>query len=214
MRKFLLLWCSLTCAASAGPIAVFSNFGPGNTYNTSSAWTIGYPNPAFLNVYGAAFTPLQAVIFDDLQVVLEHQGGANQFVVSLNADSGNLPGAALESFFLDNQASNLFSGNLLTEASALHPLLNAGTQYWVVVSPASQGDVGGWLSSPSDQNRWAAEESSGWFPLDLTGSFNRGVFAVDGSAVPEPAPFWLVGLGWGAVVLFRARQRTKQQPRG
>jgi hypothetical protein len=180
MSKLVAVLLTLMSWASAGSIIVFSNFGPGNTYKRSSAWGIGNSaDPSSLNIYGAAFTPSQTVTLNSITLALNHQTGANQFVVSLNAESGNLPGAVVESFALNNVVRSVYSGSILTETSALRPLLNAGARYWIVVSPAVPTSGGGWLSALNDQGRWAVETTRGWSAVTLR-SGNRGVFAVIG----------------------------------
>jgi hypothetical protein len=177
-------------AQDSGIVSVFSNFGTGDTYTTNSSWQLGGPAdwPYYHDGWGAAFTPAQSASLDTLRVVLNHQGEGNEFDVSVWSDSGNFPGAVLESFHFSN-AADVFPGTLLEANSTVRPLLAAGAQYWVVVSvPSSPRVWGGWhqsLSSIGDQGRWVYMINGGpWEAVVWTEGFTRGVFEVIGTPIP------------------------------
>lgn len=187
---------SVTVTAQSVPtlVTVFSNFGQNDTYTTNSAWQIGGPpdgSDGFNTGYAAAFRPSQTVSLSTITVVLNHRWADNTFIISLYSDdaANNSPDTLIESFTLNNQVSDAFSGTLLTLNSILHPTLVAGAQYWISVRVPSRLEGGGWLSSLTDQNSgyWASYSvccagGPGWNRgFLLPPGFTRGVFAVKGT---------------------------------
>ncbi len=102
--------------------------------------------------YAASFTVSGATA--QLQLInlpLSLMSGTNSFQISIAADAGGKPGAALESYSvtapqyaLPVQAPNVHI------YSSTHPSLASGATYWLVVLPGSSTTVGVWNNSAGD----------------------------------------------------------------
>jgi hypothetical protein len=170
----------------SGSHSLFNNFGSGNTYITNNSWQLGGPSGhAFINSLAAAFTAPQMATLGSISLALNYQGGSDYFTVYLYTDSGGLPAAPIESFALASNVPDIFSGTLVTVSSSTHPVLTAGSVYWIVVEASLPGDWGGWLSSLNDGGVWATMTNGGaWTRVQLAPGATRGVFEVTGTPVP------------------------------
>jgi PEP-CTERM motif len=197
----LLLWSGAIPARADA--VIFSNLGPGNSYG-STGRSLGDPGDGDYVTLGNAFTVgATSMNLSEIEVAAGLMRGTNQLTIDLDADSGGSPGAVIESFTIKNAMpgfGTVSMNNLVTATSVLHPLLTAGTQYWVV------------LSVPDDGLTWAA------WNLNSTGDTGPVVISHDGvmgdpqtitrgameilgqSSVPEPST--LVMLGTSGVVLL------------
>jgi hypothetical protein len=178
-------------------IKLFSNFGAGFAYNTSAGNAIGdgLDFTGFNYAQGDTFKPSTSAKLSSLDVALSNFFGTNSdtLTVSLDANGGgNAPGAALESFIvLPGVLGTLGNNNApLVLISALHPLLTAGTQYWVTVSDATGTDSNVWnWNDTGDMSDEAisADGGASWFVQSGLGQ-TPGALQVNGmGTVPEPA---------------------------
>ena len=89
------------------------------------------------------FTPAIDSRLTGLELPLAVVSGPTDIDVLLLGDSGNLPGSVIESFHLTGFT---LAGPvlLIPIASTLHPLLDAGTQYWVAVTGGTQTTFAVW----------------------------------------------------------------------
>src|SRR6185503_7756701 len=123
-----------TSSAVAGSGVIFSNFGPGKTFdsNVLDSWTInGLLGP---NVGQQAiahqFVPAVADTFRSAEVALVAFSGPDAVVVYLQSDSNGLPGPILEQI----DVAGFTAIPLVFEAtSVLRPRLQMGTPYWLTV---------------------------------------------------------------------------------
>ena len=113
---------------------VFSNFGPGDTYNTASGYILGTVNGY---AYGDAFDIVSPddVILQSIELAVGLSSGPNELDVALRADASGLPGVVIEAFHFTG-AMGLFgdSNPPLIANSVLQPTLQAGERYWVTAS--------------------------------------------------------------------------------
>lgn len=98
------------------------------------------------------FTPSVNATVTHIGVGVGYVAGTNEVVVSLNADSGGLPGNSLGSF----NASNLgtFGDCCQVEVSSITGVpVTAGTQYWIVVqtTSASSDTWAAWNDNDTNQ---------------------------------------------------------------
>jgi PEP-CTERM motif len=195
---------------------IYSNLGPGDSYaGTAGGWTLGDP-PDYV-VTASAFTAGVSLDLSKIEVaaglVLGPNGaptGVNQLTISLDTDSAGSPGAVLESFTITGAMPILgtfSSGHLVTATSVLHPLLTAGTQYWVVLSVPDDGmSHAAWdLNSLGDTGP-IVQENHGIEIFHATDA--SGAMRITGQAVPEPSSIVLVGISAVAGLGRRLRRRS------
>ena len=78
----------LAPAASAAPITLFSTFGPGDSFNPSSAWIIGYEGWTT----AAQFTPSTTAPLAGFEIAVRLFEGANTLLIDLCPDATGEPG--------------------------------------------------------------------------------------------------------------------------
>lgn len=170
---------------------VFGQYSPGTTY-----------------VIGAAFTPGQNYRFDQFQGLLSLSQGVNDAVISLYADSGNVPGTLLESWHLVNVLTSAAAGVTLNSVS--YPALVGGQQYWITASMADPTSTGVWWINDNVRGIYTASLNGGAFTPGFSALFQA--FSVSGTptAAPEPANVGLALLGTIvlAFCLYRKRRET------
>jgi hypothetical protein len=198
---------------------IFTNFGPGFSYNTSLGNIVGNDFVGDNLALGGTFTPTVAAKFSSLDIALSNFSVTNTdtLAVSLDANKGGVPGATLESFTVLPGVLGTFGNNNapLVLNSFLMPPLTAGTEYWVTVSDVTAGatDTNVWsLNSTGDMSSTAISADGGttWFaPSGMT----PGAYQVNGVAVPAPiVGAGLPGLiiaGGGLLALWRRRRRAQ-----
>jgi hypothetical protein len=157
---------SAAAAADATPVVVYSNFGPGKTFNpiVSAGWAInGFTNPQTgQQAISQRFTPSSNGRFLSAEVVVLVIFGPPSMRVVLQADANGLPGQVLEDIPL--QGLQQFA-TLITAASTVRPSLRMGTPYWLTVIAGDVGVIGGWNTNS-------------------IGDVSAGNFAVTGSGSP------------------------------
>ena len=85
--------------------------------------------------------------------------------------------------------------------SVLHPILQAGTQYWLIADPGNAATVDAWnFNSIGDTGPHAVSAGGGPF---TDGTNTRGAFEILGTPVPEPSTLALFGLGSLGLVGWR-----------
>lgn len=167
----------------AGAYSIYDNFAvvyPLGLYWTWQAWTISGPNSplGFYAWPGMAFTPKVDATVTQIVIGAGWLDGNNQLTISLNADSGGLPGDSLGSATVSNFKEE--PSCCQVKAGGFNIPVSAGTQYWVVVQPSGpDSDTwGGWyLSSANETYLPFAEYSNGQWGA---GTGVQGVFAVVG----------------------------------
>ncbi|NIA54615.1 PEP-CTERM sorting domain-containing protein [Massilia sp. TW-1] len=223
MKKYLinlskyLGMCVLSMGISSHALAdvIFSNFGPGYTYNVSSGNVVGDGFDGSIYSEGDSFAPIQNAVFGSLRIALSEVFPGSQgtsLTISLTADSGNAPGAVLESWLLAPGSLGLLGNNNAPVVlnSSLNLMLLAGTEYWITASLGGMGNAVAWnWNSIGDMNAHAINDGSGWFsPSGMT----PGAFEVDSAAsVPEPSTLALFGVAFAGIA---ARSRRKPRHPG
>ncbi len=202
----LALVVGLAAVAAATPFGVlYDNFGAGQSYNSSGAYSItGSSIPRLGEGEEAvAFTPATTVKFSSVQLPLEYLQGTNSFIVSLRADAGGQPATtAMESFTFNglSATSTIVEGDSVTT-----PVLDAGVTYWIAVFPGGSDSAAGWLlNSTGAVGRSFSSDGATW---TATPSDTAPALAVFGTQVPEPGSATL--LVTGLLCLAAWRWRTK-----
>lgn len=184
---------------------IYSNFGSGGAYQQNVGLTPGY------SAVGVSFTPNASYLLQNIEVAAYRANGdiPDSVNFSIYSSSGGFPGTLLESFALTGLgiADGEPVPGTIVAASALHPLLTAGLQYWIVMDGVGPGDVT-WNSNSIGATGAAtvlAPEFEGdpayWSLLE---NYAQGTFALDGDpSVPEPGTLLLAVSAFTGIYLRR-----------
>jgi hypothetical protein len=199
----ILLLLAVPCRA--GPI--FSTLGPGDTYNTDVGWIIGNSGLVeYIQGDQFSFAGAKPYWLDTIELAAGLVSGTNELDVRLMSDAAGEPGTVIEAFnFVGTMGSFGQNNPLLVGYSTLRPILNPGTNYWLIASAPNSDTFAGFnLSLPSVTGSHAVREDTGpWtvLPNDILGAFR-----VSGTPVPAPGAFVLGGIGLGLVGWLRNRR--------
>ena len=130
-RYVLSLFLCLPLSAST---ILYSNLGPGNTFNTSLAWVTGngsgFGNAGLEDAF--AFTPNLSATLTTISVPLALRNGTSSLLLNLYADGTGAPGTLLASFTATPTLTNTLT---LVTLSVNGPLLTQGNTYWLGIIP-------------------------------------------------------------------------------
>jgi hypothetical protein len=186
---------------------IFSTFGSGDTYQLGG-YSIGDPNCIVGNEFTVGVT--SSYYLDKIELAVGMHRGSNELDVWLMSDAGRYPSTIIETFHF-NGAMGVFGYNnpLLIAHSILHPVLNAGTDYWLVLSVPT-GDFAGWNCSLGTSGLINAKQGAGsWHPVGGYGLL--GAFRVSGSStlIPEPSTVFLLSVGLLGLVGYSWQRKQK-----
>lgn len=189
---------------------VFSNFGPGMTFNELQGFAVTGSGDSLGGAIAAvAFTPSATFTFSSAQLPMNLVTGPNHFQVLLMTNSGGFPGNIIETITLTD-AVPMFPPEIVTANSALHPVLTAGTQYWLVVFAPEPSTFGIWNLSFNDfsspQARGFVSLTGPWIPAN---TLIKPAFQINGEPVPEPSTMLLLGTGLAALGTAVRKRRQK-----
>ena len=196
-------------AATANADVIFSNLGAGDSFSMRSGWVVGNRTTPFGSVtleVAEAFTPASDAIFTGVDFAAELLGEPGDLTVALLVTGASgTPDAALETFTVAAPALP----SLVSIASSLHPVLSAGTEYWLDISSAStaalwfdndQGMLGPVAQNQNGQGFVLLTDFAGNPPVqpalrindDPLGVTDRFAALADPVSVPEPSSFLLL----------------------
>lgn len=194
-----VLIVSFLSVAPAHSDVIFSSLLPGDSFTTTSALVVGTytegpsPGTPVATQWGFSFTPTVDATLDSIKFAASYMSGNNALNVILMSDSADVPGTALETFTFTGLSP---TGTLYTANSLLHPVMNQGTRYWVVLAPQGDGMFGWYeddsLPGPLAARRDILATDPGWFAVS---ALHPTYFAVEGTVVPIPGAMWLLGSG-------------------
>jgi len=192
---------ALTLAVAGWGSVIVDTFGAGGSFQPPPGEIIGggilrsdpLPNQGVTQAF--EFTPVASSFLSNVELALRYvfvpgraTGPAN-LDISIALDNAGTPGGALETVHLTNVLGGVaFAPGVVSANSALNPLLQAGTRYWLVVAPPDLLNTAfDWLISPRTDLLVPAAERLG---MSAWTTFNTGqplAFRVNGTAeVPEP----------------------------
>jgi hypothetical protein len=150
---------------------IFSNLGKGkNVYTHHVAWDVAGSDSGVAEEWIAMpFTPKSNAEVTQIAVAVQHDTGApNAFVLSLNQDSGGLPGKAIHTWMVKNLPpfGTCCTLDVATDATGL--TVRKGIQYWVVAktSPNETKTRDEWnLASAGIEGPFAINnnDGQGWY---------------------------------------------------
>jgi hypothetical protein len=200
--------CLAVLAFPAEADIIFSNFGPGQTYEGTS-YTVQ------TSVYVAApFVPAgHDYTLSQIDLPLGRSGGLDSLTVELTADSSDSPGTILESWVLSGLGPFPNTDPPLSASSVLHPLLHQNTRYWLVALATDPSTIAAWnLNVTVDRGTVAFSYDGGGSWVLTPPSAEVPAFDVVGSAVtaiPEPGPdAMLLVVVAGCALYFRRHRRA------
>jgi hypothetical protein len=214
--------------ASASTIA--NTFLPGQTYSVDGGYLVG----GFVeNEVAAAFTPSENYSVTQIDVAITFVGGfapppgfVAPLTLTLNEDSGGIPGAVMETWNTLESAPipTTFGGpaapltsDVVTVHSVEVPLL-AGVQYWIAASTPFTGDpLFWWTNAPAGNGATGGIEYISQVCCGPALSFYHSdtdlAFEVLGDPTPEPGGFCLLGVGLLGLSLPKLAGRWKSSRR-
>lgn len=149
---------------------VFSNYGPGMTFDTNpndayfvtgSSFPATCPNSSpcvTSQVLAVQFTPSANYDFTSAQTPVFLEAGTNTFDAFIQQDLSGLPGSVISGFQVQGQMTGAPSvvsvgasqpGVTLLEGTA-NPALVSGTPYWLVLAAPTPDTKAAWAASLSD----------------------------------------------------------------
>jgi PEP-CTERM motif-containing protein len=200
---------SVTLPALCKADIVYSNLGPGNTYQPLTEWTVG--ETGFDSVIAFGIRPTANYSLTEIDVGLTYIGGINSIILNLLTDADGQPGTLIESWTVGNLPFFGSTNNTLQSVTTVGVVpLVAGTQYWVQASPGG---------GPFTWGVWNQNSTGATGPFYLTetglppesGTNTVGALQILGtptSVVPEPGSVQLLGLVLLSLVLRRRRSMT------
>jgi hypothetical protein len=216
----VVLLAVLVCNAHAGTIV--NTFGTGQSFLSPPGETIGGgilrndppPNIGVTQAFG--FTPASAASLSQIDLAMQYfflagraTGPAN-LDVSIATNSLGQPGTLLETIHLTNVLGSVpFQPGIVSAVSVSHPLLQAGTSYWLVVAPPDLANTAfDWLISPLTTLSIPSATRLGSGPWITYNTNQPLAFDVSGTAaVPEPNSLFMMLTAVGAIGLLTTGRR-------
>ena len=192
---------------SARAAVIYSDFGPGDTFTPSQGFGIRGSNVFGGSVsQGAMFTAGATGLLGEIDVAFFYASGSGQFNLSLyTANSSGQLGTLIETIMGGVVPTSDTSGAVIVESSLLHPLITAGTSYFLIASAAnSQTNVAWNYNSTGTTGTLYSSDSRG---VTYSSSTILPTFRLQTSAVPEPSSLVLSVIAGGLGIAGRWRKK-------
>ena len=204
-RSLIVALIALTLSLGRAEAAViFSDLGPGNSYDNGNAWEVGQGGNLWGYIPASGFTSQGNYHLSEIDLALANYSGTNEATVSLWTDFGGMPTNQLGSWNVSGQGQYGANESITAITGITGITLHAGDRYFVEI--AAQPGIDG--SSTVDAWNFNNQGATGDFYQKLFGNvLNQGLntlgaFAVLGSpvssvkAVPEASTWTMMILGF------------------
>ncbi|MBM3728259.1 MAG: PEP-CTERM sorting domain-containing protein [Acidobacteria bacterium] len=179
-----------------------SNFGPGDSFNSSLAFEVGNGGVTDWRI-AVSFKPSETAYLGSIRFAADHRLFDNDYIVYIANDFGGNPGASIEAIY---SVSFPPRPGIVTVKSATNPLLDATLTYWLVVLADAAHSYGFWYANNIGQNGVTYQNAAQSLTWEH-GSFSTPVFEITG--VPEPSTISLLAAGLGLTAYMRRRGRGR-----
>lgn len=206
MYKTFIVSSALCGTTIAGAQTVFyDNINGYSAWNGTAFQTLRGPGLSSPQSFAQQFGSSATGTVTDIKLSVQHQNGSamQSGTMSVYNDSGSntMSGGPLASVAFG--ASPTWDSSTLLSFAGLNIPVIAGSNYWIRVDPSLTSDMG-WRIKPGASNGFIAWAGNAASPP----TYGTGVLAgmtVEGTAVPEPASFAVLGIG--ALGLKRRRRQ-------
>jgi hypothetical protein len=194
---------------------IFTNLGPGNSFDTSNAWEVGQGSNLFGYNTASGFTSGGSYHLSEIDIALANYSGTNAATVSLWTDFGGAPTTKLGSWNVSGQGQYGTNEPITAITGITGITLGAGDRYFVEIT--SQSGIDG--TSTVDAWNWNNQGATGEFyqtefgnVINQGSTYTLGAFAVLGSPVsvapvPEASTWAMMLIGFAALGWFSAISR-------
>jgi hypothetical protein len=205
-RRFtavLVLVGAVAAAPAFADTVLFSNLGPGSSYDPNVGYSVGPVTSTRSWVEAESFTPSMDLRFADAQLPLSAYTPGIFTNLYLESDNSGTPGSILDTLLQQSPITTSNSGSIVSFDCASCPTLSAGTTYWIVAG-LGNGNVTWFGNNTGDTGGFGRFEFAAFGSLDgpwvpsAPGIYisTTPALEVDGSALtPTPEPGSLPALG-------------------
>lgn len=169
MGRLILCLALGFCGTRLFADTIFSTFGPGQSFLVNGVWMVGGQPPAEI---AASFVPGESFSLETIDFAAVSLSRTLTGVDVTLASGSSAPGAPIESFDVSGISG---MASVLRVDSTLHPQLDAGVTYWIVLSTLDPaGPLVGW--NQNDQH-----------VVGVSARFDDGAWLALGTEVLAPA---------------------------
>jgi hypothetical protein len=155
-------------------VNVFSSFDAQNKYEKTAAWAVMNSSKNGYRGQAEWFVPTGSGPLNTVDLAMTGKGSVN---ITVAEDKNGLPGKTIESV-LNVSSSHSHQGHLVLESTG-HPVLNAGTKYWLYAEPANSENGCSWGHNNQNLAQGFADERKPGNWSFIKDSSHNGAFRIN-----------------------------------